>query len=97
MASNKFQVYGLEETYPELGDFDFKIVLSPKFYKAETEFDVNVLDSDRKKIPFSLNKWGRKLNVKFTISPSVSDGVSIVILSKGNQEVGRLNFWVIKP
>jgi hypothetical protein len=97
MASNKYQVYGLEETYPELGEFDFKIVLSPKFYKAETEFDVSVVDSDKKKITFTLNKWGRKLNVKFSITPTVSDGVSTVIISRGNQEVGRLNFWVIKP
>jgi len=97
MAPAKFQVYGLDETYPELGDFSFKIVLSPRTCKSGQDFDVKLIDSDQRPIRFQLNKWGRKLNVTFTIDTSVSDGVSTAVLLRNGQEVGRLSWWVIKP
>lgn len=97
MASPKYQVYGLEETYPELGAYTFKIVLNPRFYKSGVDFDVTVFDSDRKPMKFDLKKWGRKLNVTFFIEPTVADGVSFAVISKSGNEVGRLSWWVIKP
>lgn len=97
MPSPRYQVYGLEETYPELGTFLFKIVLNPKFYKSGHDFDVNVFDSDRKPMRFDLKKWGRKLNVAFVIDPQVADGVAFAIISREGQEIGRLSWWVIKP
>ena len=95
--SPRFQVYGLDETYPELGHFSFKVVLNPKFFKSGMELDVLLLDSDKKSMPFEVKKWGRKLNVEFNITPSVPDGVSTAIISKNGTEVGRLTFWIIKP
>ncbi len=94
---NQFIVYGLDETYPELGEFSFKIVVSPRTYKAGEDFDLSVVDSDRKPMKFQLRRWGRKLNVVFTIDPAVSDGVSTVAVNQNGQEIGRFSFWVIKP
>jgi len=97
MATAKFQVYGLDETYPELGEFVFKIVLSPRTCKTGQDFDVNLIDSDRKPMRFNLNKWGRKLNVSFVIDRTVADGVSTAVITRKGQEIGRLSFWIIKP
>jgi hypothetical protein len=96
MPPSKFRVYGLDETYPELGEFSFKIVINPRFNKPGIEYDIKMIDSDRKPMKFDLKRWGRKMNVTFTIDSNVSDGVSTVIVSRASQEVGRLTFWVIK-
>lgn len=93
----KYQVYGLNEVYPELGRYEFKIVMNPKSYKPEHQLDVLLLDSDRKLMNFEVKKWGRKLNVNFHVSPEVSDGVSTAIISRDGTEIGRLSFWIIKP
>jgi hypothetical protein len=95
--AQRYQVYGLDETYPQLGKFSFKIVLNPKFFKSGQDFDVQLLDSARNAMRFKLQKWGRKLNVDFIIDNNVPDGVSTASISKDNVEVGRLLFWVIKP
>lgn len=93
----KYQVYGLDETYPELGDFSFKIVVSPRVFKAGQEFEVVMRDSDRNLMKIDLKKWGRKLNVTFTVDQSVSDGVASVFVVRDGEEMGRLNLWIIKP
>jgi hypothetical protein len=93
----RYQVYGLDETYPELGKFTFKVVLNPRFYKTGEEFDAIVVDSARKPMIFDLKKWGRKLNLTFRITPDTADGVSTVTLLRCNEAVGKLTFWVIKP
>lgn len=97
MAITKFQVYGLDETYPELGQFHFKIVLSPRSCKSGQDFEVKLIDSDRLQMKYSLEKWGRKLNVAFVIDRNVADGVATAIIFRNGSEVGRLTFWVIKP
>lgn len=96
MASPRFQVYGLDETYPELGRYSFKVVLSPRHYRSEEEFSVDVVDSDRKPMRYVVRKWGRKLNVEFDITPDTSDGVSVARILKNGTEIGRLTWWVIK-
>lgn len=93
----RYQVYGLDETYPELGKYTFKIVLNPRFYKTGEDLDIRIVDSSRVPMSFDVKKWGRKLNVTFAIRPLTADGVSTVFIMKGDTEVGRLGFWVIKP
>lgn len=97
MPSPRFQVYGLEETYPELGTYNFKIVLHPRYYRSGEDFEVQLVDSDRQPMRYAVKKWGRKLNVEFDITERTSDGVAIATLVRNTQEVGRLNFWIIKP
>lgn len=96
MAAKRWQVYGLRETYPEIGEYDFKIVLNPRFYKSGHDFRVEVVDSDGKPAPFKYEIWGRKINVKFVVTSNVSDGVSRADIFRGDQNVGRVTWWVIK-
>jgi hypothetical protein len=96
-AAPRFQVYGLDETYPYLGDYSFKVVLNPRFFKTGQELEVRVVDSDRKPMLFETKRWGRKLNITFTINKETADGVSIATVLRDGTEIGRLTWWVIKP
>jgi len=93
----RYQVYGLDETYPELGRFSFKIVLNPRFFKSGQDFDVTFTDGARQPVKFVLKKWGRKLNVDFVIDNNVSDGIATVSIINNSNSIGTLTFWVIKP
>lgn len=97
----KFVTFGLRETYHELGVFEFKIVLNPKFFKIAEFSNVVMKDSDDRAMKYSVERWGRKINFKFTVDKTVSDGVSVVELDiiDNNMKSSRcrLTFWVIKP
>ena len=96
----EFIVYNIRETYHELGEYEFKIVLSPSKYKNAHDSDVRITDSDGNLMEFEANKWGRKINCKFKIDENVADGVSSVLLDlrrhDGTLLQSRLYFWVIK-
>lgn len=100
-APEKFVVYNLRETYHELGSYEFKVVLNPKFFKNSHRSELTLVDSDGRPMRYEVKKWGRKINCAFTIDPSVADGVSqayLKLLTEKDDEVaGRLIFWVIKP
>lgn len=102
MASklDKYVVYGIRETYHELGKYEFKIVLSPKYFKNGHTSEILFVDSDGKPMKSSVENWGRKINCSFVIDNTVSDGVSVVKIDlkdgKGKSITGRLSFWVIK-
>jgi hypothetical protein len=91
----KYQVYGVQENYIDLGTYTFKVVISPRF-KTGQDFSVKMVDSDRKDMKFTVSYWGRKLNVSFTVDPSTSDGISTVTVLRLGEPVGTFNFWVIK-
>lgn len=97
MPSPRYQVYNIRETYHELGTYQFKVVLSPRFYKTGHDFRVEMFDSARKPMNHKMEVWGRKLNITFDIDQNVSDGVSFVNVFKNNNLLARLTFWVIKP
>lgn len=96
----KFVVYGLRETYHELGTYEFKIVLNPRNFKNSHGSDITLVDSDAKPMKFIIKKWGRKISCTFTIDDSVADGVSVARLEMRDEKevvhAGRLSFWVIK-
>jgi hypothetical protein len=97
---DKFVVYNLRETYHELGEYEFKVVLNPRYFKNSHLSELVVFDSDRRVIQQEVNKWGRKMNCKFRIDKDVSDGVAVVelILKTERDSIpARLSFWVIKP
>lgn len=97
----KYVLYNLRETYHELGVYDFKIVLDPRFFKNAHLSEVIFTDSDGKLMKFEVEKWGRKINCEFVIDDSVSDGVSTVKMllkdDEGHSHTSRTSFWVIKP
>lgn len=97
MPSPKYQVYNLEETYPELGEYTFKIVLNPRFFKSGHGFRVVLQDSDRKPMKHSAEVWGRKINVKFDITPETADGVAQATVYRESTLICQLQFWIIKP
>jgi hypothetical protein len=97
VAVSKFQVYNIRETYHELGKYWVKVVLNPRYYRAAHEFRVDVVDSDGRQMSNEVSIWGRKINVGFDITPDTADGVSIIKIIRGKDQIARLPFWVIKP
>ena len=101
VAQQKFILYNLRETYHELGRYEFKVVLDPRFFKNGHMSDLSCVDSDGRPVRFTFEKWGRKINCCFTIDPTVADGVSVVKMNlkddEGHEHTGRATFWVIKP
>lgn len=101
MAPRKFITYNLRETYHELGNYDFKIVLDPRFFKNGHLSELACIDSDGRPMRFDVQKWGRKINCSFVIDQTVADGVSVVKMylkdDDGHEHADRLSFWVIKP
>ena len=91
----KFQVYGLHENYIGLGDFGFKIVISPRFKNGQ-DFSVKLVDSDRNLMDFKVEYWGRKLNVKFNVDSDTPDGLAVCQVSRFDQTMGSFSFWIIK-
>jgi hypothetical protein len=88
MKNEKYVVYNLENVYPQLGEFDFKIVLNDSFFKSARNSVVTCVDD--------YEVWGRKINCKFIIDRNVADGVSSISVKIKNEDF-RLIFWVIKP
>lgn len=99
--SDKFVVYNLRETYHELGEYEFKVVLSPKYFKNSHISEMQLVDSDGKTMRFELKKWGRKMNCIFIVDETSADGVASARLQlkddRGNIVPGHLTFWIIKP
>lgn len=99
-SAEKFVVYNLRETYHELGKYEFKVVLNPRFFKNSHESNLELVDSDGRLMRYELNRWGRKLNCSFVIDETVADGVSRAKLSlkddNDNVHGGTISFWVIK-
>jgi hypothetical protein len=95
--SPKFHVYGLAELYPELGTYSFKIVLNPRYFKSGQDFEVVMVDSDRKPMMLEVKNWGRKLNVTFIINENTPDGVSVATITRNGADIGRLHFWTVIP
>ena len=93
----KFVVYGLLDTYHSLGEYKFKIVLNPKHFKNSHDLDVQMNDSDGETLKFKMERWGRKMNVSFTLDDDVSDGITVImLLDKTGNVISRLSAWIIK-
>lgn len=99
--ADRYLVYNLRETYHEFGEYEFKVVLSPRHFKNSHVSEMTLVDSDGKPVRFELKKWGRKMNCTFFIDESVSDGIAVANLilrdDRENEVRGRVQFWVIKP
>jgi hypothetical protein len=95
-------VLGLDETYPELGEYEFKVALDPDRFQNSHHCDVHMIDSDGNPIKCVVRRWGRKMNCTFTIDPNVADGVSTILVSLKEDELAsvitvRYSCWIIKP
>jgi len=99
--AERFVVYNLRETYHELGKFEFKVVLDPRYFKNGHLSEVVLSDSDGKPMKYDVQKWGRKINCTFFLDKTVADGVSNIKMvlrdDEGYEMTARSSFWVIKP
>lgn len=97
----KFMIYNLRETYHELGEYDFRVVLDAKFFNNSHGSSVSIVNPDGTEIPCNVERWGRKMRCQFRIGESVPDGVSIIKLSlrdsRDREQKHSVKFWVIKP
>ena len=94
-SPTKYQVYGLQRNYIDLGKYKIKIVISPRF-KTGTEFSVKLIDADRKPMKYDVGYWGRKLYVNFEVISDTPDGIATGTIFKGEEQIGSFSFWVIK-
>ena len=96
-----FIVYNLRPTYHELGEYEFKVVLSPDKFKNSHDSDIVVLDSDGGRIATTVQKWGRKINCVMSIGCEVPDGVATakmaLRLKDGTEVLSSFSFWIVKP
>ena len=97
MPSPRYQVYNLREIYHELGEYQFKVVLSPRFYRSGHDFRVEMADSANRPMRHRVDVWGRKINVSFTIDEGVADGVFHADIVRKDKTLVRLTGWCIKP
>jgi hypothetical protein len=99
-SSDRFIVYGLRETYHLLGEYEFKVVLNPKYFKNSHACFMKLVDGSGMPMKYEITKWGRKINCKFALDDSVSDGVCLASMdlvdSEGKPEQARVTFWCIK-
>jgi hypothetical protein len=90
----------LREVYHHQGDFSAKMIIDPSFSQAIERVEVDVRNSDGKKMKFEAKRWGTKLTVDFKIDETTPDGVSVIDLTfrwkDRDSTRERLDFWVIK-
>ncbi len=87
----------MQENYTELGEYRFKIVLNPRFYKNGHGVAVELKNSGGLPMSGDFQIWGRKVNMRFVVDASTPDGVAVARVVQGDREIGRLTFWIIKP
>jgi len=95
-----FVILDMEETYSELGEHSFKIILNPKIFKNSHDIDIKMFDPDSNPMIVDTRKWGRKVQFNFNIDKNVSNGVCIVRLhlmtDKKQELIETLHYWIIK-
>ena len=95
-----FVIYNLRQTYHERGKYSVKVVLNPRRFKNCHDCSLKLIDAKAQPMKFELNRWGRKLNVDFTIDETTAEGVSGAYMdlvdSRGRHVTGSFMFWVVQ-
>ena len=93
-------VFDLLDTYHELKEHCFKIVLSPKIFKNSHDVMVEMLDANNEPLELDVRRWGRKINCTFDLTKSVPDGVCVIKMKastgSGKKITETFHCWVIK-
>lgn len=100
MQEDKVYVtYGLQDTYCDVGEYKFKVVLNPFFFKNAHECDAKIVGPSGKDIKYTFERWGRKMNFCFEIDNNVSEGLANIELNmrtkKGQEIKENLKFWIV--
>ncbi len=89
----------LRDVYAAMGEYSAKMIIDPRQAQSIDRVDVEIRNSDGRKMEFVAKRWGTKLTVDFRIDASTPDGVSIIDVTmhrKGETIRERFDFWVIK-
>ncbi|HEU5118690.1 MAG TPA: hypothetical protein VFT74_19000 [Isosphaeraceae bacterium] len=89
----------LREVYQLPGEFTVKMMIDPALSQVIEGVEVDVRNSDGRKMQHSAKRWGTKLNVTFVIDDSTPDGVSVIDVTmrrRGQLSRERFGFWVVK-
>lgn len=101
MKAPPYVVLGLQDSYIDLADYEFRFSLDPDVFQNSKGSVVVIRDSDGNEIPSRVRSWGRKLTCQFTLDEDVSDGLATIEASlrdtEGKNTNARLTTWVIKP
>jgi len=93
-------VLNFRDTYHEVGDYEFKIILDPKRFKNGHRATIRMMNADRKEVSLDVNRWGRKINCFFSINDDDPSGVYVVNFrindDDGNEIDKTFHCWVIK-
>lgn len=99
-SDSNILVRDLLDTYHELGECSFKIILNPKLFKNAHDIKVEMTDAENNKMPVEIRYWGRKINCTFHLTTSTPNGVNVTNISavtdKGKTVKKKLHYWVIK-
>lgn len=96
MPTQAIQAYGIRETYHELGEHEFRVVLDPSIDISPRECSFAAFDPDGKPMESSCRSWGSKIKCKFKFGPETPDGVAVGRLVARGEQIGRFTWWVIK-
>ena len=93
-------VLNFRDTYHEIGEYDFKIILDKKKFKNGHDATIKMADAEKKDVSLDVKRWGRKINCHFSLSEKDPNGVYVVSFNarddKGNDVEKSFHCWVIK-
>lgn len=97
--NEKISIIDLRETYHEMGDYSFKIILNPKHFKSSHESNVCLYSTTHDIMECDVKKWGRKINCSFKIDQFMQNGVCMIemdlIDDNGVHHKEIRKFWVV--
>lgn len=89
----------LRDVYASTGEYSAKLLIRPNISIGIQEFSVTMKDSDGRQMPIEAKRWGTKLNLNFSITEHVPDGVAVIevrLVGRDKTYVERVECWVIK-
>lgn len=94
-----FVVIGKRDTYHELGDHEFKLVVDTARFVPHSS-SISVVSHDGKPIDSRVRFWGNKLNCAFNLHDGLADGVARMDVQLCQRSDGRyvthpVFFWII--
>lgn len=89
-------VVGLEETYTDVGLYEFKIFLNKDRFKNAKFIDIKMFCPDRNLMDFEYEYWGRKIVCSFAVEEHTKNGVCVVRVDYKKKYLKSFSCWVIK-
>lgn len=99
MESEYLMITDKQDTYCELGEHTFKVVLNQHYFKNSNKVKIKLYDPSGKEMQARVDNWGRKMFVTFNITNDLSNGVAIISIDAEKDNKEKFNhksyFWLI--